>query len=315
MDVRPPSFNLYRYNFQGLLLESAQERIAKASVKSNPLVAQVILSRPQANTVTPAPQGVGEMKHAATRQADSTELENTTDTVQPVNEKYDTWLPESAFHYNVASRYFKPPLNIRQRMESEVRRRKKAGLPCEYVDNNFHCSAKFIRCGDRKQYANPESLEQMNLPHTCLYRPRKAGKYILIVDENKAVREFCKNSIELFFNYKGDQIVTASTGYEAVKSLNRFKLEGKRCGLLICDTDLSGLSGFGVVNELYHRNFNTEVLMTKPENGHVQAPSNFKGLKEIIPEKAVVKKIISKPFHSKTFINALKSLDIISLLE
>ncbi len=55
--------------------------------------------------------------------------------------------------------------------------------------------------------------------------------------------------------------------------------------------------------------------MTKPEDGHVQAPSDFMGLKEIIPEKAVVKKIISKPFHSKTFINALKSLDINSLLE
>lgn len=315
MDVRPPAINLYRYNFQDLLLESSRARIAKTGVISDPLIAQVFVSRSHANSSPRAPQGIGENKHAATRTADSAELENTGETVQQVTEKDDSWLPDSAFHYNAARGYFRPPLAVRQRMESEVRKRKKAGLPCMFADNNFHCSALFIRCGDRIQYANPESLEQKNMPHTCLYRPRRAGKYILIVDNNKAVRDFCRNSIELFFNYSGNNIVTAGSGYEAIEQLNRFKVEGKQCGLLICDTNLPGLSGFEVVNELYNRNYNTEVILTREEHATQQVPKNFKGLREIIPEKAVVEKIISKPFHSQIFINALKSMDINHLFE
>ncbi len=318
MDVRPPALNLYRYNFQDLLLENAKERVARTGTRSDPLIAQVFVSRSHTNAAPRAPQGVGEYKHAATRKTrthEKSEVANTGDTVQQVNEKDDSWLPESAFQYNAGRSYFKPPLSVRQRMESEVRKRKKAGLPCMYADKNFHCSALFIRCGDRIQYANPESIEQRNMPHTCLYRPRKAGKYILIVDDNKAVRDFCSNSIELFFNYNGNNIFTAGSGHEAVEQLTRFKLEGKACGLLICDTDLPGISGFEVVNELYNRNYNTEVLLTREEHSTLQAPPNFKGLREIIPEKAVVEKIISKPFHSQTFINALKSMDISYLFQ
>ncbi len=248
MEVQPPSLNLYRYNFQDLLLEKSKVRIVNADIKSDPLIAQVIVSRSTGHAVTPAPQGVGESKHAATRTTDSVELENTGETVQQVKEKDDSWLTESAFRYNAGNSFFKPPLAVRQRMETEVRKRKRSGLPCPHADKNFNCSALFIRCGDRIQFGNPESLEQRNQPHSCLYRPKKAGKHVLIVDENKAVRDFCKNSIELFFNYDSDNIVTVESGYEAIEALNKFKLEGKQCGLLICDTELPGMSGFDVVN-------------------------------------------------------------------
>jgi CheY-like chemotaxis protein len=137
--------------------------------------------------------------------------------------------------------------------------------------------------------------------------------HILIVDENKAVREFCKNSIQLFFNFNGNLIETAGNGFEAIEILKRFKIQGKQCGLVICDTDLSGISGFEIVNELYNRNYNAQVILTRDEKTRSAAPRDFKGLREIIPEHAVVKKIIAKPFHSQTFIDAIKSMDINTL--
>lgn len=329
MDVRPPSLNLYRYNFRDLLLERARNRTKNTPPRTEPVIADIVVSRtsprvvpaqvePADNTdqsVPPAPQGIGEIKNAATRTDENPGMENTADSVQQVDEKDDTWLSESAFKYNAASSYYKPPLEVRQRMENEVRKRKKAGLPCPHADSNFHCSALFIRCGDRIQFANPETIEQKNMPHNCLYRPKRAGKYILIVDDNKAIREFCKNSIELFFNYQSDNIVTAGSGFEAIETLNKFKLQGKQCGLLICDAVLPGISGFDVVDELYDRNYNTEVMLTKEQNKELRQPNDFKGLQEIVPNKKVVKKIISKPFHSQTFINALESMDISYLFE
>ena len=329
MDVRPPSLNLYRYNFRDLLLERARNRTTRTPARSEPVITEIFVSRPPPRvvpaqdepidntdqSVPPAPQGIGEIKHAATRTDENPGMENSADTVQQVDEKDDSWLPESAFKYNAASTYYKPTLEIRQRMENEVRKRKKAGLPCPHADNNFHCSALFIRCGDRIQFANPETIEQKNMPHECLFRPKRTGKYILIVDDNKAIREFCKNSIELFFNYQSENIVTAGSGFEAIEALNRFKLEGKQCGLLICDTVLPGISGFDVVDELFDRNYNTEVMLTKEQSRELHQPNDFKGLQEIVPKKTVVKKIISKPFHSQTFINALKNMDISHLFE
>ena len=314
MDVRPPNLNLYRYDFRDLLLERAETRTPTTPQRSEPLIADIFISRPPPR-FAPAPQGLGELKHAPTKKSENPDIKDTTDTVQQVDEKDDSWLPESAFKYNAASSYYKPALEVRQRMENEVRKRKKAGLRCPHTDKNFHCSALFIRCGDRIQFANPETLEQKNMPHNCLYRPKRAGKYILIVDDNKAVREFCKNSIELFFNYKSENIITVGSGVEAIDALNRFKLEGKQCGLLICDTELPGISGYDVVDQLFERNYNTEVMLTKEQSRDLRQPYNFKGLREIVPKKTVVKKIISKPFHSLTFINALKSLDISHLFE
>lgn len=314
MDVQRPNLNLYRYDFRDLLLERAQTRPASNASRSQPIIADIFVSRPS-SSFAPAPQGVGELKHAPTKKSENPDREDTTDSVQPVNEKDDSWLSESAFKYNAASSYYKPALEVRQRMENEVRKRKKAGLPCPHADKNFRCSALFMRCGDRIQFANPETLEQKNLPHDCLYRPERTGKYILIVDDNKAVREFCKNSIELFFNYNSGNIVTVGSGVEAIEALNKFKLEGKQCGLLICDTDLPGISGYDVVDQLFERNYNTEVVLTKEQSRKQHNPHNFKGMQEIVPKKTVVKKIISKPFHSQTFINALKTMDVNHLFE
>ncbi len=101
------------------------------------------------------------------------------------------------------------------------------------------------------------------------------------------------NSIELFFSYNRDNIVTAGSGLEAIEILNKFKLKGKQLGLLICDTTLPGISGFEVVNELYDRNYSAEVMLTREQNEKFNEPQNFKGLREIVPEKPVVKRLYS----------------------
>jgi CheY-like chemotaxis protein len=315
MNVRPVITNFYRYNFRDLLANKPAEDTGRSIDEKKPLIADIYVSRRSVVPSSPAPQGVGEMKHAATEGGKAPIPEDQTDDLKQVTGKDADWTLESAVKYDVDTTYYKPPLAVRQEMESKVRKCKKANLPCHHADRNFNCSALYIRCGDRIQYAVPESTEQKNMPHVCLYRPEKNGNYILIIDSNKAIREFCKTSIEVFFKYDSDKIVTAESGHKAIDILNDFKIEGKQVGLIICDTNLTGISGYDVVTELFDRNYNTEVIMTKEQNQQFSEPPDFKGLQEIVPDKAIVKKIISKPFHSQAFINSLKELDISPLLE
>lgn len=314
MDVRPLDITFYQYQFQDLMAARNRRQSLQRTQTSRPLVADIVVSHNQTAT-PPAPQGVGEMKYTITEPAKIPVVESLEEPVKQPEPKEDSWFSDSAFKYLIGGEYFKPPLGIREEMEDEVRKRKIAKLPCPFADKNNHCSALFIRCGERIQFASPETLEQRNQPHTCLYRPQQKGKYILIIDENQAIRDFCKNSLVLFFNYESDKIITANSGHEAVQLLKKLKIEGKQCGLLICSTSLSGISGYKVVNELFDRNFNTEVILTKNEHDEIQEPKDYKGVKEIIPEKTIVKKIISKPFHSSTFINTLTDLDIKQLLD
>lgn len=317
MNVRPVITNFYRYNFKDLVEKKSTTDTGKTSEIKQPLFADVFISRREAmpSPSSPAPQGIGEMKHAATEGGKAPIPEEQANDLKQVTGKDTDWTLESSLKYDVDANYYKPPLNVRQEMEDRVRKCKKANLPCHHADRNFNCSALYIRCGDRVQFAIPESTEQRNMPHVCLYRPKKYGGHILVIDSNKAIREFCKTSIEVFFNYDSDKIITAESGHRAIDILNNFKIEGKQCGLIICDTNLTGISGYEMVNELFDRNYNTEVIMTREQSHQISEPPDFRGLEEIVPNKAIVKKIITKPFHSQAFINSLKELDISHLLE
>lgn len=311
MDVQPTNVNFYRYQFQDLLSDRPSNRTETNTHSNRPMIADVFISRNIANSSPPAPQGIGEIKHSVTNSATTPIIEEPTEPVEQSKEKDDTWFTDSAFKYLVGSNYLKPDLNIREEIENEIRKRKKAGLPCPYADKNYRCSVLFVRCGDRLQYGTPESLEQRNMSHACLYRPKTIGKYILIVDEKKIIRDFCKNSIELFFNYNSKFIVTASSGNEAIDILNKYKIEGKQFGLIICASNLPGISGYAVADELFIRNYNTEVIVSKGLN----EPDNLTGSKTAIPQKTLIKKIITKPFHSSTFIKSLKDMDISQLFK
>lgn len=315
MDVQPTNVNFYRYQFQDLLADRTPPRQETNVTTSRPLIADVFISRSLANSSPPAPQGIGEMKHPFTNSGTAPMVEEMTGPVEQTKEKDDTWFTDSAFKYILGSNYLKPQLSIREEIENEIRRRKKRGLPCPYADKNNRCSLLYVRCGDRLQYGTRETQEQINLSHNCLYKPKAIGKYILVVDENKIIRDFCKNSIELFFKYESNKIVTAATGNEAIDILNRLKIEGKQCGLIICASQLPGISGYEIVDELFLRNYNTEVLLAKGQGEQQKEPVNYLGNKEIIPHKTLVKNIITKPFHSSTFINALKNMEINQLFK
>jgi CheY-like chemotaxis protein len=310
MDVRPTNVNFYRYQFKDLLADRTLPRQRTSTDTSRPLIADVLISRSAANSSPPAPQGIGEMKHPVTNSATAPVIEEFTEPVEQPKEKDDTWFTDSSFKYILGSNYLKPQLSIREEIENEIRKRKKSGLPCPYTDRNNKCSMLFVRCGDRLQYGTPETQEQRNLSHSCLYRPETTGRYILIVDENKTIRDFCKNSIELFFKYDSKYIITAATGNEAIDILNRLKVEGKQCGLIICASTLPGISGYDIADELFLRNYNTEIIVSKEQGEKEKEPEKHSGNKEIIPHKTLVKKIITKPFHSSTFINALKNTEI-----
>jgi CheY-like chemotaxis protein len=309
MDMQPLSPNLYRLNFQDILLARSQQRIANNPTQSQTLFADIYTAGRSGYIKPIAPQDLGEIKHSVTDLPRELELQDTTKTVQGLQQVQEQWSVDSALRYSIDNSLFKPPFSTRQKMEEEVRICKKSGLACPYTDKNHYCSALFIRCGERAQFAIPESLEQRNMPHPCLYRPEKQSEYILIIDNNPVLREFCKTSINLFLQYPLEKIVLASNGYEAIEILKKFKIESRICGLVITDAELPLMSGVEFINELYERNYNSSIALTKDQISNTSQPVNFKGMQQLVSGKTFVGTIISKPFHSATFISALKTMD------
>lgn len=292
----------YRYNFKDLLLSRSK---GQTPMQQGPLIAEVLVSDRAKHLYPPAPQGIGEAKHSTVKKSIGPAPANMLSTIQQIKGKDDSWLTESGFKYNAAENFFKPVLTIRRRMENEVYSCRKKGLPCPFTDKQSHCSALFIRCGDRKQFAVPESIEQKNLPHKCMYGPGKANAFIIITSQNKTMRDFCRNTIELFFHFDDNRIISAETGDKALNVLKNFKLENKQCGLLVCDEDNIEVSGTDVVTELHTRNYTTEIILLEKREQvqgqriHFLQDNNFPG-----KERGLYR--LKKPFHSSSLVDALK---------
>ncbi|MBD3346259.1 MAG: response regulator [Chitinivibrionales bacterium] len=308
MEVDPIITNLYRLRFRQILADRARRQAAN-NARPDVLFTDLYISRNPNTETPPAPQGIGEYKHAVTDEPRKEQPDDTRNLVQPTAEKQDTWYPDSAFKYIVGSG-IGPSLTIRQQMESKVRTLKRKGEPCPHTTPKGACSALFIRCGDREQYAVGEDVKQRKLPHQCRYRPEKRGDYILIVDDDRAVRDFCKNSFELFFHYQGDKIETVDNGYKALDTLSLFKIADKQCGLVVVDVDMPGTNGYELVNELYDRNLNVEILLMKELDEHIPKPADYAGDREIIPQKKFVRKVLQKPFHSLAFVDSIKEMEL-----
>lgn len=306
--MKPNNINFYKYNLPNL--ESHNKSVEKNVPIDKSDSFEAVQNR-VSNTII-APQGLGELKHSATLKEGNSITTGTvsqTDSVQNVNAVNSavTLASDKVFE-NKSDEFFKPPVDVRSQIEDEVRKRKMAGLPCPFADNNFHCSALAIRCGDRTQFANPENREQKNLPHDCLYRANKRGDHILIVDDNSVVCDFCKTSLELFFHEKKEHIRSATTGQKALDILNEFKLTSKQCGLLICSTNLSNPTGLQIIREVYNRNYNTDILLIWDEFGGKLSKKEMEEIKEIVKDKNIIKAVLLKPFHSETFIEAIKKV-------
>jgi CheY-like chemotaxis protein len=197
---------------------------------------------------------------------------------------------------------------FRRQMEDRVRRSKRAGSACQFRNDEGQCTMLYIRCGDRLQYAMRESGDERRFYHQCTYDWRKRGSYVLIVDDDRNMLDFCKSSFQLFMRYDADKILTASSFLNAIDILARSKVEGKKIGLVIADIVMPGRSGYDLVNELYDRNFELEIVLMRAENESLPEPPGYKGSAEILPNLPFVSGTLAKPFHSDALVIEVKKL-------
>jgi len=312
MNVESVLSNFYRYNFKNLLNNFRKSELEKFN--KLPVIADIYTSRANKILSPVAPQDIEEIKKNFSPEDKNISDYNSEYIVNKIDPKDITNRSDTAAYHDLNPSFFKPALSLRQLMEKTACKCRKAGIQCPYADKNAHCSALFIRCSDRHQYAVPENAEQKNLPHICLYKPSISGDYILIIDKNKTVLEFCKSTIEFFYRYDSEKIVVATSTTEASNQLDRFKIEGKKPGLIICDITLYETWLFDL---LTRRNYNTEVILTREQNqnyssNNISTVNNISQNKE---EAGIVKKIIVKPFHSYTFLNSINTMNINKLLK
>jgi CheY-like chemotaxis protein len=307
MDIDPISNNFYRYKFREFL-EKKAESSPSLPRRSDVLYADIFTREQPQKAAPPAPQDLGEIKqHTVDENLKKTDPNPQGFSLRQVETKDDSWKADSAPKYSILNNYG-IPTGVREDMEAEVRRLKKAGQPCPHCDSNGICSALFIRCGERRQFSLQESREQKNLPHRCHYSPYAPGRHILIVDSEKNIREFCKTTFEIFFKYESDKIITADSAEKAVEILNRFKQENRQVGLAIIASSMPGMSGYDLVNELFNRNFNLDVILLEGGETYTSKPADYRGDTPIVANRAMVVKTMPKPFHSEELIAIIREL-------
>ena len=199
-------------------------------------------------------------------------------------------------------------LESRKNMEDSIRAIKRARRQCPYCGPEQQCTKVFIRCGQRAQFSQRETIAQQVLPHDCGYFPLQRGANALIVEGDERVREFCKQSLALFLGRDDATITTTDSASVAIAEINRSKINKKGLGLVIVDAGLPGNSGYWLVNELFQRNHNADIIMTRDPSAYSPMPKDFSGNVEILPNERFVNVVLSKPFHSEELIDALKKL-------
>jgi CheY-like chemotaxis protein len=200
------------------------------------------------------------------------------------------------------------PPELRKLMEDAARKSKRSGEPCPYCNPRNMCIRPYIRCGERMQFSTRESIDQRIQPHRCNYDLTCGGSNVLVVAESKTVRDFLTNSLVMFLYLDPGNIHAASSGPEAIVILNRCKLENKRCRLVISDISMQGLNGFELVNEIFARNWETNIVLLNDKNTTVPKPARYAGDIEIVPGEPLVKAIVQKPFHSNEIVTIASSL-------
>jgi CheY-like chemotaxis protein len=311
MDVSPilPNYdrNLVRQRIQRTMPIHSGPGLSERGV----LIADTISTRPPTGPIAPpVPQGLGEYKHPVTdpHYPATDRPDNPDDTIERVAEPGDRWAAESAYRYRLFSELPRTH-DMRKRVEDEVRRRKKEGRPCPFYNaKDGTCRAVSIRCGERLQFSTRETASQQRLPHRCLYRPGQRSQYVIVVDADGAVRDFCRNTLSLFMDFDDTKILTVGSAEEALQLLNQNKLSRRSASLLITDQNLPRGSGYELVNELFQRNHNMDVLLLKSTDRAVRRPKEYFGETEIAPGRPLVRRILKKPFHSEDLVAVLRQM-------
>ena len=199
-------------------------------------------------------------------------------------------------------------LESRKKLENSIRKIKRLRRECPYRTDKDACAKVFIRCGERTQYSLRESTNQQMHPHKCTYSLTQLGGRALIVDEDVRIREFCKQTLALFLGRSDADSAATDSLSEAVELLNRSKISGKKFGLVIVDAALKGNGGYRLINELYKRNYEADIILTKNESTRAKPPTDYLGDAEIAPNERFVNCVLAKPFHSEELVDALKKL-------
>lgn len=313
MDISPLDSGMYRYRFRELMQDRLRADQITRPERSSILFTDLVSLQNTSRSFIPAPQGVGEPLHNLVDDFRQ-DIETPPDTIKQPEPRPDSWTADSALQSMVAAES-PPSVYAKRQIENEVRRLKKLKRACPYCRYEGTCTATYIRCGDRQQYSTPESRHQRRMPHRCRYVPQNQGRYVVIVDDDSVVREFCRNSLLLFFRYNGDRIITSNSADSALDLFNRFKIDDRRCVLCIIDVNMPGMNGYELVDELYYRNYDVEVILMQENPERIPKPEGYAGDNEVIPGRAFVRKAITKPFHSADFVQEIRKLGLAALSE
>jgi len=301
MEIDPLLTSYYRYQFREILQDRAAQVPPERPTKPPMLFADLItagLRQPPAN-VQPS-EAIHEVDERPLP-----DVNRDAGLIKPVDPRGDSWTASTAINApHVAA--FNPSPELRRSQENEIRRAKKAGLPCPHCTPEGFCGAVYVRCGNRRQYAIPETPEQRRQPHRCRYVPDTPGSCVLIVDDDRTIRDFCRSSLEIFFSWPASSIFAAPSGKEAIEVINQFKVEDRQCRMCIIDIDMTGLSGWELVNQLYVRNCDIEIVVLRNRIIRTPRPALYAGDIEILPGHPFVSAVLEKPFSSDDFIKALE---------
>jgi CheY-like chemotaxis protein len=285
-------------------LELSANQVRNEAAK--PVVFADVLTLQNVGRQTVPPIDPGEMKHSALDKKSPGDTTENSIPLKQVVEPGPSTAMEYAHRYQTESRIDRS--NIRRKMEDRVRRSKRAGSACPYRDKNGQCTALFIRCGDRLQFSMRETGSERRYFHRCTWDWRNRGGNVLIVDDDEKMRDFCASSFSLFMNIDESRIATASSVDRAIDLIMRSKINGKKFGLVIADILMPGRTGYDLVNELYDRNFEVEIVLMKEERDAVSVPSGYRGTVEVLPNRPFVSGILIKPFHSDTLVMEVQKL-------
>jgi CheY-like chemotaxis protein len=197
---------------------------------------------------------------------------------------------------------------ILQTLEQRVRKIKRNRLPCPFLGADQTCTKPHIRCGERSQYSMRESLRQSSQSHTCNYAPQQRGEYVLMVDDNEQMLRFLSSSFALFLHYSPDKILTATSVSEALSVLSQAKMGSQSIGLVLIDVIMPGRTGYDLVNELYERNHDVEIVLMHSASEPLVPPADYHGDNEVSPGQKVVSAVLLKPFHSGELTQTIASL-------
>jgi len=300
-------------NIGNIIAAYRQRRPASSSLEQRNLRANgvrlpqdALLLHTLSDTHPPAPQGAGENKHAATDLPREEEIDENTLDIDETTENPSPFPGDYAHRYRTFSAL--DVSAMRKRLENRVRRTKKERKKCPFCTRSTQCSRPWIRCGERTQYSLRETGTQQRSVHHCTYSPHTSGDHVLIFDPDETMGNFCRASFSLFCSYDPEKITVVSSAREALRRLSESKLSGFRFGLVLCDCSDRESEGAALVDELYDRNFDCDIVAMHKDRSS-RPPQRWIDAGKGSSPIPFIAGYLKKPFHSNELIDILRKLD------